>query len=285
MSEENNTQSKFHFIVEKKKYLIIFAVCILIICLGVCGWWNHSQKKVDSIDNIAVEQSNTDSIAISANDITVSDNTVSTEEEPINTTEPLEEVVEDDALLRRIDFTGLKENENADIYAWIYIPDTNVDYPILQHPKNNTYYLQHNIDGSKGYPGCIYTEKENSKDFSDYHTLIYGHNMRNGSMFHDLRYYEDKEYLSEHPYIYIYTEDEIYKYQIFASYKYTDAHLLHAFQYNTEKQKQQYIKEIAKYYKWDEEIEITADSHLITLSTCVSGQDNKRWLVQGVLVE
>ena len=55
---------------------------------------------------------------------------------------------------------------NPDIYAWITVPGTVIDYPILQHASDNTYYLMHNIDGSYGYPGCIYTENMNSKDFT-----------------------------------------------------------------------------------------------------------------------
>lgn len=66
---------------------------------------------------------------------------------------------------------------NPDVYAWITVPGTDIDYPILQHASDNSYYLMHNIDGSYGYPGCIYTENMNSKDFTDNNTVIYGHNI------------------------------------------------------------------------------------------------------------
>ena len=112
---------------------------------------------------------------------------------------------EEQAFLRNINFESLQKNENKDIYSWIYIPGTNIDYPIVQHPSDNAYYLNHNLNGTKGYPACIYTELENQKDFGDFQTIIYGHNMRDGSMFHDLRYYQEKDYVEEHPYIYIYT--------------------------------------------------------------------------------
>ena len=68
-----------------------------------------------------------------------------------------------------IDWEALRE-ENEDIYAWIYIPNTNIDYPILQHPTDDMYYLEHNLDGSSGLPGCIYTEKINAKNFTDQNT-------------------------------------------------------------------------------------------------------------------
>lgn len=67
---------------------------------------------------------------------------------------------------------------NQDIYAWIYIPGTGVDYPVLQHPSDDSYYLNYNMNGTRGYPGCIYTEKANSKEFTDFDTVVYGHNMQ-----------------------------------------------------------------------------------------------------------
>lgn len=187
------------------------------------------------------------------------------------------------AFLRDVDFESLQRNENKDIYAWIYIPDTNIDYPIVQHSSDNTYYLNHNLNGTKGYPACIYTELENRKDFSDFQTVIYGHNMRDGSMFHDLRYYQEADYLAEHPYIYIYEGESVYQYRIFAAYQYSDAHLLSLVQ--DDAAKQQYVQEISKYAVSGSEVEVTVDSHIITLSTCISNENNKRFLVQAVLVE
>ena len=74
------------------------------------------------------------------------------------------------------DFGQLHE-QNQDIYAWIVVPGTQVDYPLLQSETDN-YYLDYNLDHSKGYPGCIYTNQCNRKDFSDYNTVLYGHNMK-----------------------------------------------------------------------------------------------------------
>ena len=69
-----------------------------------------------------------------------------------------------DEYLRVIDFAGLQAKKNAHIYAWISVPGTNIDYPVLRHPTDDGYYLYHNLNGSSGYPGCIYTENWNSKD-------------------------------------------------------------------------------------------------------------------------
>ena len=179
--------------------------------------------------------------------------------------------------------------ENEDIYAWIYIPDTNIDYPILQHETDDSYYLNYNLDGTKGYPGCIYTEKLNAKDFSDYNTLIYGHNMKNGTMFHDLHKYEEETFFVEHPYIFIYTPDDVLVYEVYGAYEFTNAHILYSYDCFTEQGFSSYLQMIKQKYGekglFREEIEVTETDKIITLSTCVSGENEMRFLVQGVLLE
>lgn len=188
---------------------------------------------------------------------------------------------------KNIDFAALKE-ENEDIYAWIYIPGTKVDYPVLQHPTDDSYYLEHNLDGSKGYPGCIYTEAVNSKDFTDPNTVLYGHNMKDGSMFATLHDYEDRQVFEENPYIFIYTSEKTFVYQIFAAYKYNAIHLIYNFDLNNPEIFQNYLEQIFEIRDMDanirQDVSVNADNHIITLSTCISGEKNKRFLVQGVLL-
>ena len=76
-----------------------------------------------------------------------------------------------------VDFETLQK-ENPDIYAWITIPGTDIDYPVVQDSTDNTYYLNHAADTSLSDSGAIYSEKENAKDFDDYLTVLYGHNMK-----------------------------------------------------------------------------------------------------------
>ena len=190
---------------------------------------------------------------------------------------------------KEVDFAELQENTNADIYAWIYIPDTKIDYPVLQHPTDNTYYLNYNLDGSRGYPGCIYTEDYNEKDFTDPNTVLYGHNMKNGTMFAGLHKYGDSEYLEEHPYVYIYTEEGLLVYEIFAAYQSGDEHILYAHDsFEDRKVYGKYLEEILSMRSMGsvlkEGAEVTEDSRIITLSTCISGKPNNRFLVQGVLL-
>ncbi|SFA76743.1 sortase B [Acetitomaculum ruminis DSM 5522] len=182
--------------------------------------------------------------------------------------------------------------KNKDIYAWIYIPDVNIDYPVCQHDSDNEYYLNHNLDGSSGLPGVIYSENYNSKDFLDVHTLLYGHNTKDGSMFSALHDFEDENFFNkEEHYIYIYTSQFNYVYEIFAAYIYNDEHLILNYDLDNEYVYEQYIKDIYTvsdkgYGKANikNDITVTKENKIITLSTCLDGEsDGYRYLVTGVL--
>ena len=185
-----------------------------------------------------------------------------------------------------VDFEGLWET-NRDVYAWITIPGTEIDYPILQHETDNTYYLNYNIDGSYGYPGCIYTENMNSKDFTDNNTVIYGHNMKNGTMFAALHKFEDATFFEEHQKVHIYTPEEELNYTIFAAYIYDDRHLLYSFDFSNKEVYASYLEEIQNMRSMNalirEEVEVTKEDKIITLVTCIGNQPEKRLLVQAVL--
>lgn len=191
--------------------------------------------------------------------------------------------------VKEIDFAALQKEQNPDIYAWISIPDTKVDYPVLQHPEEMDYYLEHNLDGSAGHPGCIYSQLINSKDFTDSHTVLYGHNMSDGSMFASLHFYEDSVFFEEHPYFYIYTEEKILVYQVFGAYEFNGAHLLLGFDISTPESFERFVKNLFQaeglnnHFNKNLEAELDAESHILTLSTCIRGKDSKRWLVTAVL--
>lgn len=185
-----------------------------------------------------------------------------------------------------IDFQTLQK-ENPDIYAWIRVPGTEVDYPIAQSPTDNTYYLNHTISGEKKAEGSIFTENYNVKEFTDPNTVIYGHDMKNGSMFQSLHRYMDREFFDENREILIYLPDQILHYKIFAAYLYDNRHLLHSFDFHDQKVYRQYLngifsmRDIRAFV--DKDVKVTAENRIITLSTCYAGMAEKRYLVQGVL--
>ncbi|MBP3325865.1 MAG: class B sortase [Coprococcus sp.] len=185
-----------------------------------------------------------------------------------------------------IDFHKLREI-NPDIYAWIYIPGTEVDYPVLQN-DDDSFYLTHDSNGDYSVDGAIYTEKINSKKFDDFNTVLYGHNMKNGSMFRSLHSYEEPEFLDNHRYVYIYTPESIIVYRVFAVYRYDDRHILNSYDFSNDEIKKSYIeyiynmKSLYATVKNDETVDV--DSHILTLSTCC-GDEDERLLVQAVQVE
>lgn len=190
--------------------------------------------------------------------------------------------------MKQIDFAALQQEENADIYAWITVPGTVIDYPVVQHPELPDYYLDHNLDGSKGYPGGIYTQMYNSKDWNDANTVIYGHNMKNGTAFAGLHQYEDSEFFEENSYVYIYTEDgKVKVYEIFAAYEYTNINLVTTYLLLGEDSYAAYLENMYSLdgmnNNFNTDITVGVEDKIITLETCIANKPDNRYLVQAVL--
>lgn len=187
-----------------------------------------------------------------------------------------------------VDFDELKA-VNDEIYAWINIPGTNIDYPILQsgEDKDRSYYLNYNVNKEKSVYGAIYTQNYNSTDFSDYNTIIYGHNMKNGTMFGSLKKYRNKTFFDKNQYINIYMPGRVLKYHIFAAYTFDDRHILMSFDFSDEEERQLYLDTVYSVRSLNsnfrDDIKVDTDDKIITLSTCTTN-DDERFLVQGVLV-
>lgn len=194
----------------------------------------------------------------------------------------------DDPMYRQIDFEAAKAM-NPDVYAWIWIPGTNIDYPILQSgTEDDAYYLNHTIERLEGLPGSIYTEKYNRTDFSDQVTVVYGHNMKDGSMFADLHKYEDKQFFESNPYVYIYLPGgQTWKYRIFAAVTFDDRYILGNYSFSLIEDFQSYLDELRGSINGnvDMNIEVTQDTGILTLSTCIGDSPNQRWLVNATWEE
>lgn len=185
------------------------------------------------------------------------------------------------------DFAGLQEI-NPDVYAWLYVPDTSIDYPVVQRPGDANYYLRRDINGNDSTAGTLFTQYYNHTDWTDNLTVIYGHNMRDGSMFATLHNFEDSVFFEEHPYIYIYTPEYTLVYQVFAAYNYPDQHLLLSYTMNDHDSFALYLDQVMSQdglgININRDVEVTADDHVLTLSTCVSrNMGEYRYLVQAKL--
>lgn len=184
-----------------------------------------------------------------------------------------------------VDFAGLKKL-NPDIVGWIYFEgDVGISYPLLY--SGDDYYLNHNYLKEEESAGSIYIDKNNNPDLSEAHTIIYGHNMRNLAMFGKLRYYKmDEDYLDDHRYFQLITENGAYRYEIFA---YKDVSTLTGGIYTTWKYVDEDFKNfvedtICQGSYVDADIDVDDEAHIVTLSTC-SYDSDVRFTVSAVRVD
>ncbi len=187
-----------------------------------------------------------------------------------------------------VDFQELQA-VNPDIYAWITVPGTKVDYPIAQRAGDRNFYLHHNINGDYEFAGMIYTEDYNRTDFTDPNTVIYGHNMHNDTMFTTLHYFEDRDFFDRHQEVLIYTPEQTLHYTIFAAYAYDNRHLMESFDFSDPDIFDAYldqvfaIRDMKAYFR--DGVTVTSEDKIITLSTCFDGRDEERYLIQAVLAD
>ncbi len=178
--------------------------------------------------------------------------------------------------------------QNKDIYAFVTVDGTGVDYPILQNEEDN-YYLMRNLDGSEGYPGCIYTNRINSMQFDDYLTVIYGHNMKNKTMFGSLHNFDDEDFCKTHTEFTIETPEELLTYRIFAVVNFTDDNITYYLDPKDPSSVSTFVNSIKTESAGrqpdyiDDSVEISDSDHLVVLATCIGKEPDRRFLVVGKL--
>ena len=185
-----------------------------------------------------------------------------------------------------VDFAQL-QNINPEVIGWIRVGSVNISYPVAQ-AKDNDYYLHRTFKKVDNFAGCIFENCNNSPFFTDQNTIIYGHNMRSGTMFASLHYYEDGEFFNNNPYVYIYTPDQgTLVYEIFAVRTGGDEDILGTYDFTDEETFRSYIytilnsRDMSGHIRNDVPVETT--DHMITLSTC-TGDSSTRLLVEAVLL-
>lgn len=170
--------------------------------------------------------------------------------------------------------------EHSDAIGWLYIPDTNIDHPIMQSDDND-YYAHRATDGSYLYAGSLFMDYRNSSDFTDFNSVVYGHNMSNGTMFADIPNYENEDYFIDHSYGWLTTEDDVRLIDFFAVARTPDTSGIYLSSPNFNEWDNQ-LRNCASIYK---EIGISAEDNLITLSTCTSAEGNSRTILVGKIIE
>ena len=181
-----------------------------------------------------------------------------------------------------IDFNTLKK-VNKDIVAWIYSEGTPINYPIAQ-ANDNEYYLRRLLDKTYNPSGTIFIDCKNNSDFEDYNTIIYGHNMKNDTMFGTLTNYKKQEYFNEHPDMYLFTENKNLKIELFAGDITTSESDMYSFP-KTSETNEKLIKTAMNNSTFKSQTEVKQENKIVTLSTCSYDFENARYVLLGILKE
>lgn len=174
------------------------------------------------------------------------------------------------------------QQTNPHVIGWIYLPDTAISYPLM-HTDNNDTYLYTAWDGTENNAGSIFLETRNSPDLADFNTIIYGHHMRNGSMFAALLDYADPAFRQSHPCVYLATEDTVYRYEIFAAYEAAVTSESYRLIFKDTGEKQVALQSYLNRSVWESSLVPKTSDNILTLSTCTgTGTYDTRWVVQAV---
>ena len=221
---------------------ILLIICIFIFCIStwkLYGYYRSYKKAKDTYSKIAKEN-----VKISKNE-------------------------------RKIDFKKLK-SQNQDIAGWIYIRGTTIDYPIVQG-KDNEEYLHQDFK-KKSSSGTIFLDNNCKKDFTSDNNIIYGHHMKNGTMFVQLLKFREKSFLKKHNEIMIFTPDRTIHLKVISAYAQKAQNKIPV-TFANDKQKKAYIKKIESMSEQTIKTSRINDSHIYTFVTCsYEGEDNRTYV-------
>ena len=174
----------------------------------------------------------------------------------------------------QIDFANLKKT-NPDFRGWLYFPALDISYPVVQGEDNN-YYLKHSFEGESVNAGCIFMDCEASADWSDRNTFVFGHNMRDESMFGSFKnLLKGTVSCKEDPYFYIYTEDKVYIYEIFAYYETRSTSDRFA-TFTSDATYDDYVQWATEHSLYASDADLSDRGNIVSLSTCYGSAGRQR---------
>lgn len=184
-----------------------------------------------------------------------------------------------------VDLDGLRKI-NPQVVGWLYVGSVGISYPVVQDPtdENNEYYLHHTLEGKENSSGSIFMDWEVDPNLTSWNTFIYGHNMKNGSMFGSLKkLINNKKLYEQDPYIYFFKDDGIYRYKIYSFYLDTPDTKMY-YTCDTLKEYRAYVRTAVEKSVVDCDTEINEKINSMTLVTCSgSGAGKKRFFVHGAI--
>ena len=245
--------------------ILAAALCVIGVVIGIGFMKLKDDKPEEPVKKAAAES------------IKIEEPEVQPEPEPVLDTVP-----------QKIDFQGLWAI-NPDAYAFIEIPGTQVNYPVMQSStQEEDYYLNVTFEGVAALPGSIYSRMVNAKDFTDPITVIYGHDMLDGSYFGDLKNYIDRGFFDTYRDMYIYTPELQLEYKIIAEVVHDDTLISATHDLKVPDSVPAFIQELQgipePQNQFAEDMTVTPEDRLVTLSTCIGDRPNNRRLIVAKLV-
>lgn len=263
MSDNKNRKNLIH-----KSIMLVLILMVIVSSVGVVNRYLQDKRAEEEYRRLAELARET---------------TEATTEAPTEAlTEPQETEAETEAYISPIDFEALSE-VNPDVIGWIRIPDTNVDYPIVQTDDNDK-YLHTSFEGEESIAGTVYLDFESDSDMMGFNNILYGHNMKNGSMFKDIVKYKDQSYFDEHKYFEIYTPERTIRLKAISCYYAKAEPIVRKTRFKTRESYEAFIKEMIKPCAWYEMPEFPIDS-LYTLVTCSYEVNDARTILYAVEVD
>ena len=171
---------------------------------------------------------------------------------------------------------------NDDVVAWITISGTKLNYPVVQG-DDNSYYLRHLFQGGYNVGGCVFLDVRNDGDFSDRHSILYGHRMDDGSMFTCIQNYKKQSYYDQHPYGLLLTPDGNYVIEFFSGYVTSTSDNAWSTSLKDNEKYQEWLDSLIEKSDFTANFTPTVKDRVITLSTCSKALDNGRYVLHGVI--
>lgn len=185
----------------------------------------------------------------------------------------------EDILPISVDFSVLKQ-ENEDIVGWLYLEDSPINYPVVQS-YDNDYYLRRLVNGEYNIAGSLFMDYRNDSNLEDNNTIIYGHNMKNNTMFGSLQEYKNQNYYDNHKVMYYFTPEKNYIIELFTGYTIS----VESDIYDLSIIDSSKLEELISKSDFESNTKVTEEDKIITLSTCAYEYDGARYVVMGVLKE
>lgn len=280
----------------KKTILIAVAAVCILVCVG-SGLFLYQYYHGVQVESTLLERMKTGTAEISSAPAP-SDQPEQPEQDSGETPEESETDAapsEEEPLMKTVrlpvDFAQLQD-EAPDIYAWLELPDTGIDDPVLQRAGADLFYNSHNAYGQYYMCGAVFSQSAyNGRNFDSPMTVLYGHSTVLGQpgAFMELNNYADEAYFDAHREMRVYMPDGMYVYRIFAACVHSNEHLLYCHDFSDETQFDAFFSSLTEDTSPDSHIDAEAlpqaGDKVLTLSTCYSANKNLRYLVMGVLEE